>query len=93
MNNEDIEDNNAKDSNVSGRSETVFSVLTVFASYTQGVFFHNKEVFFWCLDFKMIYYMCLYDKQEKPFVFNNVLIPSGTTGLPKAAYNDHSRFI
>ena len=57
------------------------------------VFFHNKEVFFWCLDFKMIYYMCLYDKQEKPFVFNNVLIPSGTTGLPKAAYNDHSRFI
>ena len=26
-------------------------------------------------------------------VSNNVLIPSGTTGLPKAAYNDHSRFL
>ena len=46
MNNEDIEDNNAKDSNVSGRSETVFSVLTVFASYTQGVFFTIRKFSF-----------------------------------------------
>ena len=29
----------------------------------------------------------------EPPVSNNVLIPSGTTGLPKAAYNDHSRFL